>query len=283
MLYIVGTPIGNLGDITLRALETLRNVDFICAEDTRVTAGLLAHFDIKKPLISYYEHNKLTRGPQIAERLKKGENGALVTDAGMPGISDPGGDMIRLCIENDLDYTVVPGPVAFVTGAVLSGLPTEALLFLGFMPENKGKQADFIKRIVNSDATVVLYESPYNLKKTLSVLQKNVPERRTAVVRELTKIYEEARRGSLGELADYYNETEPRGEFVIVIDGSNAKPMENEQPSVDTESAEFRESVKKEVTELMEKNGLARNEALRTVGKKYGLGRNEIYKIVNGD
>ena len=141
MLYFVGTPIGNLGDITLRALDTLKSVDFICAEDTRVTAGLLAHFEIKKPLVSYYEHNKLERGPQIIERLKNGENAALVTDAGMPGISDPGEHLAALCVENSIPYTVVPGPCAFVTAAVLSGLPSKEILFLGFFPENK-KAAD---------------------------------------------------------------------------------------------------------------------------------------------
>ena len=154
MLYVVGTPIGNLGDVTLRALETLRSVDFICAEDTRVTLRLLSHFEIKKPLVSYHEHNKLERGPEIVARLQKGESCALVSDAGMPGISDPGEHLIGLCIGNDVPYTVIPGPVAFVTGAVMSGFPTGEITFMGFVPQTKKDAAEFMERLKAKTGTV---------------------------------------------------------------------------------------------------------------------------------
>lgn len=272
MLYLVGTPIGNLGDITLRALETLRSVDFVCAEDTRVTQKLLTHFDIKKPIISYFEHNKLEKGPVIIERLKNGENAALVSDAGMPGISDPGEHLVKLCIENGIDYTVVPGPVAFVTAAVLSGLSTESLLFEGFLPDNKKKAAEKIERIKKATQTTLIYEAPHNIIATLKILEKEIPERKIVLARELTKIYEETIRGTAAELLEYYNDPEnrPRGEFVIAIEGAENLPEEPEKTSD--------EEIVSKINELIA-SGMKRNDAVKTVAKENNISRNDAYSI----
>ncbi len=272
MLYLVGTPIGNLGDITLRALETLRSVDFVCAEDTRVTQKLLTHFDIKKPIISYFEHNKLEKGPVIIERLKNGENAALVSDAGMPGISDPGEHLVKLCIENGIDYTVVPGPIAFVTAAVLSGLSTESLLFEGFLPDNKKKAAEKIERIKKATQTTLIYEAPHNIIATLKILEKEIPERKIVLARELTKIYEETIRGTAGELLEYYNDPEnrPRGEFVIAIEGAENLPEEPEKTSD--------EEIVSKINELIA-SGMKRNDAVKTVAKENNISRNDAYSI----
>lgn len=272
MLYLVGTPIGNLGDITLRALETLRSVDFVCAEDTRVTQKLLTHFDIKKPIISYFEHNKLEKGPVIIERLKNGENAALVSDAGMPGISDPGEHLVKLCIENGIDYTVVPGPVAFVTAAVLSGLSTESLLFEGFLPDNKKKAAEKIERIKKATQTTLIYEAPHNIIATLKILENEIPERKIVLARELTKIYEETIRGTAGELLEYYHDPEnrPRGEFVIAIEGAENLPEEPEKTSD--------EEIVSKINELIA-SGMKRNDAVKTVAKENNISRNDAYSI----
>lgn len=282
MLYLVGTPIGNLGDMTVRALETLRSVDFICAEDTRVTAGLLSHFGIKKPLISYYEHNKLERGPQIIEKLKKGETGALVTDAGMPGISDPGEHIVRLCIEANEPFSVIPGPCAFVAGAVMSGLSTKNILFLGFLPENKKQAAPMLETISQSEATVCLYESPYNILKTLKALETAAGERRIALCREITKIHEEVKRGTAGELLKMLEEEPPRGEYVIVIEGAvpdrtdpESKKLAELLLSGDGETVSlFRAKVKEAISK-----GMKRNEAVKTVGAGFGLQRSDAYAL----
>ncbi len=272
MLYIVGTPIGNLGDITARALETLKSVDFVCAEDTRVTSKLLTHFDIKKPLISYFEHNKLEKGPQIIERLKNGENAALVSDAGMPGISDPGEHLVKLCIESGVPYTVVPGPVAFVTAAVLSGLSTESILFEGFLPDNRKKAGEKLERVKKSQVTTVLYEAPHNIVKTLKVLADEIPDRKIVLERELTKIHEESIRGTAGELLDYYTSGghEPRGEYVIVIEGAAAEPEFKATVSDEV----FVASVNKLIGE-----GVKRHEAIKAPAKEAGISRNEAYAI----
>ncbi|MBO7659143.1 MAG: 16S rRNA (cytidine(1402)-2'-O)-methyltransferase [Clostridia bacterium] len=281
MLYFVGTPIGNLGDITVRALETLKSVDFICAEDTRVTAGLLAHFEIRKPLVSYYEHNKLERGPQIVERLKNGENAALVTDAGMPGISDPGEHLAALCVENGIPFTVVPGPCAFVTAAVLSGLPTKDILFPGFFPENKKAQAAFIERLEKETATVCFYDSPHNVAKTLAQLAGVMPDRKIAVARELTKLHEEVFRGTVAEAAEYFDVNKPRGEFVLVLEGVHAgAAKENKAAKIpgDADRDEIYGKFAERVDEAV-RDGMRRNEAIKYAGGLFGLGRNDAYKI----
>ncbi len=268
--------------MTLRAIDTLKNVDFVCAEDTRVTAGLLAHLGIKKPLISYYEHNKLERGPQIIERLRKGENGALVTDAGMPGISDPGEHIVKLCIEAGLEYTVIPGPCAFVTAAVMSGIPTKGILFLGFLPENRKQAVPMLEKISKSEETVCLYESPYNIMKTLKALEQAAGERQIALCREITKIHEEVRRGTAAELLAMLEETPPRGEYVIVIEGR--APVKEDPGTAEKArrlaegDEELLEEFKKQVREAID-SGMKRNEAVKTVGAAFGLSRSEAYDI----
>lgn len=282
MLYLVGTPIGNLGDMTLRAIETLKSVDFVCAEDTRVTAGLLSHLGIKKPLVSYYEHNKLERGPQIIERLKKGENAALVTDAGMPGISDPGEHIVRLCIEEGVPYCVVPGPCAFVAGAVMSGISTSKILFMGFLPENRKQAAPMLETISKTVATVCLYESPYNILKTLKALETAAAGRTIALCREITKIHEEVKRGTAEELLKMLTEEPPRGEYVVVIEG--AKPA-GDDPETAEKAGKIREGDEKTVAEFIAgvneaiEGGMKRNEAVKNVGVRFGLSRSEAYEI----
>lgn len=282
MLYIVATPIGNLGDITLRALETLRTVDLIAAEDTRHTAKLLAHFDIQKPLISYYEHNKMTRGPQLIEKLIAGENIALVSDAGTPGISDPGEDLVRLAIENDIEVTMIPGAVAGIMGLVLSGLPTGKFVFEGFLPEDKKKRAERIERIKYEDRTVILYESPYNIVRTLKDIDLIANDRTVVLCREMTKKFEEFRRASAGEHLAYFEENEPRGEFVVILQGYDGEPM----PYFGEKEEITDKLVYDKVCEFMD-SGLDRKKAIKSAAEALAISRNEAYaayeKIYKGE
>lgn len=277
MLYIVGTPIGNLGDITLRALETLRSVDFICAEDTRVTLRLLSHFDIKKPLVSYHEHNKLQRGPVIVERLRKGESCALVSDAGMPGISDPGEHLIGLCVENGLPYTVVPGPSAFVTGAVMSGFSTGEITFMGFVPQKKKDAAAFMERLKNYPGTVCIYSAPHDVVGTLTMLAGAVPDRMTALARELTKVHEEVIRGTPEELLSHYRDKEPRGEYVVIV-GEKTGAAGNEDADSSDRGVGDPDAFVSRVDELAAE-GMKRNDALKNAAKEFGLRRGEAYDL----
>ena len=282
MLYIVATPIGNLGDITYRALETLKNVDLIAAEDTRHTAKLLAHFDIQKPLVSYYEHNKLTRGPQLIEKLLAGESIALVSDAGTPGISDPGEDLIRLAIENDIEVTMLPGAVAGIMGLVLSGLPTGRFVFEGFLPEDKKKRAERISRIKFEERTVILYESPYNIIRTLKDIESFAPERIVVLCREMTKKFEEFRRCTATEHLAYFDENEPRGEFVVILQG-----YDGEVPGgTDSQNEITDEVVYNKVCEYMDR-GMDRKKAIKSAAEALSISRNEAYaayeKVYKGE
>lgn len=282
MLYIVATPIGNLGDITYRALETLRNVDLIAAEDTRHTAKLLAHFDIQKPLVSYYEHNKMTRGPQLIEKLLSGENIALVSDAGTPGISDPGEDLIRLAIENNIEVTMLPGAVAGIMGLVLSGLPTGRFVFEGFLPEDKKKRAERISKIKFEDRTVILYESPYNIIRTLKDIENFAPERTVVLCREMTKKFEEFRRATATSHLAYFEENEPRGEFVVILQGYDGETPDNS----DTNAVITDEVVYNKVCEFMN-SGMDRKKAVKSAAEALAISRNEAYaayeKIYKGE
>ena len=227
-LYLCATPIGNLGDITIRVLETLKTVDLIACEDTRKTLQLLNHFAIKKPLTSYYEHNKHEKGPYLIERLLNGENIALVSDAGMPGISDPGHELVLLCQKEHIPYTVLPGASAAATALVLSGLDNSRYAFEGFLSRNKKERTASLEKLSQEDRTFILYEAPHHLKETLKDLAKYLEEtREISVCRELTKKFEEIKRTTLAEMLDFYQENEPRGEFVLVIAG---RPAETETP-----------------------------------------------------
>lgn len=217
MLYIVATPIGNLKDITLRALETLKSVDLIAAEDTRHTRKLLAHYDIHIPLTSYFEHNKLTKATYLVKVLKEGKDIALVSDSGTPGISDPGFTIIRLALANDIPVISIPGPCALIAGLVVSGKPTHKFVFEGFLPPKQGARKKRLKVLLSEERTVIIYESPHRLLKTLADMQEVFGEKEIAIAREMTKKFEELKRGKISECVRYFTENPPRGEFVIIL------------------------------------------------------------------
>ena len=267
-LYVVGTPIGNLGDFSPRARETLAEADFIAAEDTRVTRGLLARFDIHKPLLSYFEHNKLSRGETILARLRAGETCALVSDAGMPAVSDPGETLIAACAQEGLPVYVVPGPTA-----AISALPTGRFTFEGFLSMNKRGRREHLAQVEGEARTMIFYEAPHKLRRTLGDLEKLFgPERKIAVVRELTKIHEEVWRTTLGEAAARYREQEPRGEYVLVVAGAE-RPVKEEPYSLE-EAVELAQ-------ELLEA-GASPSEAAKQAAQASGLCKAAIYKVLTG-
>ncbi|HPD01728.1 MAG TPA: 16S rRNA (cytidine(1402)-2'-O)-methyltransferase [Acetivibrio sp.] len=271
ILYLVATPIGNLEDITLRALRVLKEVDFIAAEDTRQTLKLLNHFDIKKPLVSYYEHNKIVKGNYLVGQLLDGKSIALVSDAGTPGISDPGEDIVKLCIENDIQVTMVPGPVAAVTGLVLSGLSAGRFVFEGFLPMNKRQRKDRINSLRDETRTMVLYEAPHKLIYTLKDLYETLGDRRITMARELTKKFEEVARCSLKEAVAKYENESPRGEFVLIIEGiSEEKVLEEKKSEWDAMTVE-------EHYEMYIAKGFEKKEAMRKVAQDRGISRRDVY------
>src|SRR6266487_5048198 len=221
MLYVVGTPIGNLSDITLRALEVLKSVDVIAAEDTRHSGMLLKHFEIKKPFVSYHEHNEAMRAAQLTERIATGENIALITDAGMPGLSDPGARLIRECIKRGLPFAIIPGPSSILTALVGSGFSTERFCFRGFLPVKRGQRERELRAAVDCNETSVFLESPHRLTKKIVACIDIMPERQLCVARELTKKFEEFRRGTASELLAHYQAHPPKGEIVLLIEGGS--------------------------------------------------------------
>ena len=219
MLYVVATPIGNLDDITLRALEVLKSADVIAAEDTRHSGNLLRHFEIRKPLVSYHEHNEAMRSQELAGRLAAGENVALITDAGMPGLSDPGARLIRKCIEQDLPFTIIPGASSILTALAGSGFSLEKFCFRGFLPVKSGQRDRELRAAAEREETTVFFESPYRILKTLAACTEIMPDRQLCVARELTKKFEEFRRGTASELLAHYTAHPAKGEITLVIDG----------------------------------------------------------------
>ena len=271
-LYVVGTPIGNLEDFSPRAQETLAQADFIAAEDTRVTRKLLNRFEIKKPLLSYFEHNKLSHGEVILQRLQEGETCALVSDAGMPAISDPGETLIAACAEQNIPIYVVPGPTAVISALAVSGLPTGRFTFEGFLSMNKRSRREHLLSVEFEPRTMVFYEAPHKLRKTLSDLEKLFGgDRKIAVVRELTKIYEEVWRTDLRTAAAHYREHEPKGEYVLVVAGRSAPDTEQEEYTVE-DAAEL-------ARERMEQ-GLSAADAAREAAKLTGLRKGDIYRLL---
>jgi len=226
MLYVVGTPIGNLEDITLRALSILKLVDLIAAEDTRHSANLLRHFEIRKPLVSYHEHNEARRAAELCERLATGENIALITDAGMPALSDPGARLIRQCLARDLPFTIVPGVSAITTALVGSGFDLDDFTYRGFLPVKSGQRLKELTAARERNETTVFFESPYRLTKTLAACVEIVPERLLCIARELTKKFEEFRRGTAADLLAHYTAHPPKGEITLVIAGPSASKKE---------------------------------------------------------
>ena len=266
-LYLVPTPIGNLGDISPRAAETLEKVDFIAAEDTRVTLKLLNHLGLKKQLVSYYRHNTDEAGRKVLERLMAGEDCALVTDAGTPAVSDPGEDLVALCARNGVTVSALPGPCALTVALSVSGLPTARFTFEGFLPMNKKNRRTRLESLRSEERTMIFYEAPHKLTATLADLRDAFgAERRVSLCRELTKLHEEVWRTTLGEAAGTYREKEPRGEFVLVVDG--AAPREEEQATL--------EDGLERVAALMEE-GLSRKDAVKQAAGELGLSRNELY------
>ena len=234
MLFLVGTPIGNLADITLRALETLRTVDLIAAEDTRHSLRLLGRYEIHKPLVSFHEHNEARRTQELLTQLREGRQVALITDAGMPSVSDPGARLVRACAAEGLPYTVIPGPSAVLTAVVGSGLSAEAFRYGGFLPVKSGGREREVAAAVARAETSVFYESPHRLEKTLEVLARLAPERQACVARELTKQFEEFRRGKAAELLAHYRAHPPKGEITLVVAGTDewvdrSAPMAREE------------------------------------------------------
>ena len=269
VLYVVGTPIGNLSDFSPRAAETLAGVDFIAAEDTRVTVKLLNHFGIKKPLISYFEHNKTEKGSMIADRIAAGETCALVSDAGMPAISDPGEDLVALCAARGIKVLVVPGPTAVISALAVSGLPTGRFTFEGFLSVNKKSRREHLNEVKNETRTMVFYEAPHKLPYTLKDMAETFGDRRIALVREITKIHEECIRTTLFKAVEYYEENAPKGEFVLVIEG--AKPEEKKELTLEDAVEIARQAVE---------NGSSASDAAKEAAKISGFKKGEIYKLL---
>ena len=271
-LYIVGTPIGNLGDFSPRAVEILQSVDFIAAEDTRVTLKLLNHSGIKKPMISYFEHNRFERGEIICQRLENGENAALVSDAGMPAISDPGELLVKQCAQRDIPVLAVPGPSAVVTALAVSGLPTGRFSFEGFLSTNRKGRSDHLQSLKNDPHTLVFYEAPHKLCRTLSDLYEVFGDRRIALVRELTKIHEEVFRTTLSGAIAHYAANPPRGEFVLVIEGAP-------EDTGETEPMTLQEAVRMARQQM--EQGASAAAAAKEAAALSGLRKNEIYRLLN--
>lgn len=268
-LYVVGTPIGNLGDLSPRAAETLAKADFIAAEDTRVTLKLLNHLGIKKPLICYFEHNRAEMGEKLLARLLDGESCALVTDAGMPAISDPGEDIVRRCAENGVSVAAVPGPSALITALAVSGLPTQRFCFEGFLSTTAKNRREHLESLKGERRTMLFYEAPHKLLRTLSDLLDAFGDREVALCRELTKLHEEVFRGTLSQALSHFTQTPPRGEFVLVLRGA----------AVETVPAVTEAEAVAEVLRLRD-GGCSLREACRAVSEKTGHARNTLYTLV---
>ncbi|MEE1011605.1 MAG: 16S rRNA (cytidine(1402)-2'-O)-methyltransferase [Acutalibacteraceae bacterium] len=269
ILYVVGTPIGNLGDFSPRAVEVLENCDFIAAEDTRVTLKLLNRFEIKKTMVSYFEHNRFERGPVIAERLLSGESCALVTDAGMPAISDPGEDLVKLCHEKGIKVESVPGPCAFTTALAISGMPSRRFTFEGFLPVEKSERKEHISSLINEKRTMIFYEAPHKLAQTLRDLANALGNREIAIVREITKIHEQVIRTFLCDAAEKYSEEALKGEIVLIING--APEQEKENLSLE-QAAEY-------AKELVH-GGESKSDAAKIAAKEFGYKKGDIYKLL---
>lgn len=269
LLYLVGTPIGNLGDMSPRALETLESADFIAAEDTRVTLKLMNHFGIRKPLVSYYEHNRASSGERIAARLEAGETCALVTDAGMPAISDPGEDLVRLCRSRGIEVRVVPGPSSVVSAVALSGLPTGRFTFEGFLSVTKKSRFEHLNSLKSETRTMVFLEAPHKLKATLADMLTVFGDREISLSRELTKIHEETLSLTLSRACEIYEEQSPRGEYVLCVRGAESGSETVPDPE---------EAVKAIVA--LRKEGLSLKEASRRISEKTGISRKVLYDAV---
>lgn len=273
ILYLIPTPIGNLKDITLRALEVLKSVDEVAAEDTRQSLKLLNHFEIKKPLFSYHQHNEQGKSDQIINKLNEGKNIGLVTDAGTPGISDPGSVIVRKCIENNIKFEVLPGATAITTALVYSGLDTTSFTFRGFIPRQTKDRKKLIEEIKDNKETLIFYESPHRLIDTLDFLKSSLGNREIAVCRELTKLHEDIFRGRLEDAYNWFVENRPRGEFVLVLSGKTESELQAEK------EAEFSQFTVEEHLMNLINGGMDKKEAIKVVSKERGIPKKEVYKI----
>lgn len=270
-LYLCATPIGNLEDITLRVLRTLEEVDLIAAEDTRNSIKLLNHFEIKTPMTSYHEYNKIEKAYQLVDKMKSGLNVALITDAGTPGISDPGEDLVRICYETGIEVTSLPGAAACITALTLSGLPTRRFAFEAFLPREKKERQAILSSLEKETRTIILYEAPHHLKKTLEELFDVLGDRPLTLCRELTKRYETAFQTTLSGAISYYQENEPKGEFVLVIQGKLQEELIQEERKA-WESLSLEEHMAH-----YEEQGISRKEAMKLVAKDRGISKREVY------
>lgn len=269
-LFVVGTPIGNLSDMSERGLETLRSVDFIAAEDTRVTVKLLNRFDIKKPLLSYYEHNKKDHGRIIIDKISNGEDCAIVTDAGMPAISDPGEDLVRECRKEGIEVVSVPGPSAVITALAVSGMPSGRFCFEGFLSVNKASRAKHLEQLKNETRTMIFYEAPHKLLSTLKDMLAVFGDREIALCRELTKLHEQIENTSLSAAVKYYSENDPKGEFVIVLSGRKETD----------ERQEYTLSDAVKMAKDYVSDGMSASSAAKTAAADTGLKKRDIYSAL---
>ena len=273
-LYLCATPIGNLEDITLRVLRTLKEVDLIAAEDTRNSIKLLNHFDIKTPMTSYHEYNKIDKAYVLINKMQEGQNIALITDAGTPGISDPGEELAAMCYEAGIEVTSLPGPAACITALTLSGLPTRRFAFEAFLPADKKERKQILEELKNETRTIILYEAPHRLVRTLEELKETLGNRRMTLCRELTKKHETAFHSTIDDLILYYQTEKPLGECVLVIEGRSRKEMEEEQKA-------FCEKITiEEHMELYENKGYSRKEAMKLVANDRGMTKREVYQYL---
>ena len=273
-LYLCATPIGNLEDITFRVLRTLKEVDLIAAEDTRNSIKLLNHFEIKTPMTSYHEFNKIDKAYQLVEKLKEGKNIALITDAGTPGISDPGEDIVRICYEQGVPVTSLPGAAACITALTMSGRPTRRFAFEAFLPKDKKERAAVLEELKDETRTIILYEAPHHLIRTVTELMNALGDRELTLCRELTKKHEEKLQTTFSGVLDLYNEQEPRGEYVMVICGRSREEMVKEQQqsweamSIEDHMAHY------------ESQGISHKEAMKLVAKDRGVSKRDIYQAL---
>ena len=276
-LYLCATPIGNLEDMTFRAVRVLKEADLIAAEDTRNSVKLLNHFDIQTPMTSYHEYNKYDKGRKLVEKLLEGKDVALITDAGTPGISDPGEELVRMCNEAGITVTAVPGAAACITALTISGLPTRRFAFEAFLPSDKKEREAVLDALEKEQRTIVLYEAPHRLVKTLKLLAERLGERRVSVCRELTKRHETVYRSTLPAAAAHYEETPPKGECVIVVQGLTRREAEEE------ERQRWMDMSIEEHMEYYLSQGLDKKEAMKRTAKDRGVQKREIYNYLNRD
>lgn len=271
-LFLCATPIGNLEDITYRVLKTLRDVDLIAAEDTRNSIKLLNYFEIKTPMTSYHEFNKIEKAYQLVDKLREGKDIALITDAGTPGISDPGEDLVRICQEEGIEVTSLPGPAACITALSVSGLPTRRFAFEAFLPRSKKQRSKILEDMVSETRTIVLYEAPHHLLHTLEELLAALGNRQMAICRELTKRYEDVKRMTLEDAVSFYRDNEPRGEFVLIIQGKSYEDVQKEQ------AEEWNLMSLQEHMDYYERQGVQHKEAMKMVAKDRGITKREVYQ-----